>query len=88
MERARKAMEAASEAHNEGRPVLIDIHQGNGGSCKGPGMWSVPLVYMQHLPWADRTWFGEGYDYWGQSAEWWLLETSGIPYGLTGDMIR
>eukprot|EP01052_Picozoa_sp_SAG31_P007322 SAG31_NODE_348_length_17296_cov_5.089482_13_plen_305_part_00 len=26
--------------------------------------------------------------YWGQSPEWWLLETSGLPFGLTGDMIR
>ena len=25
---------------------------------------------------------------WGQSPEWWLLETSGLPFGLTGDMIR
>jgi hypothetical protein len=31
---------------------------------------------------------GEGFDYWGQSPEWWLLETSGLPFGLTGDMIR
>ena len=27
-------------------------------------------------------------DYWGQDADWWLLETAGIPFGLTGDMIR
>ena len=32
-------------------------------------------------------WFGEGFDYQGTSADWWLLETSGLPYGLTGDMI-
>ena len=25
--------------------------------------------------------------YQGTSADWWLLETSGLPYGLTGDMI-
>ena len=30
----------------------------------------------------------QGYDYWGQSADWWLLEASGIPFGLTGEMIR
>ena len=36
----------------------------------------------------DSLWFGEGFDYWGQSADWWLLETSGLPYGLVGDMIR
>ena len=28
------------------------------------------------------------FDYWGQDADWWLLETSGLPFGLTGDMIR
>eukprot|EP01052_Picozoa_sp_SAG31_P003593 SAG31_NODE_140_length_22731_cov_10.941410_17_plen_213_part_00 len=32
--------------------------------------------------------FGEGFDYWGQSADWWLLEVSGLIFGLTGDMIR
>ena len=37
--------------------------------------------------WADSLWFGEGFDYQGTSADWWLLETSGLPYGLTGDMI-
>ena len=31
---------------------------------------------------------GEGFDYWGSTPEWWLLETSGLPFGITGDMIR
>ena len=31
---------------------------------------------------------GEGFDYWGSTPEWWLLETSGLPFGMTGDMIR
>lgn len=51
-------------------------------SAHGGGRWT------QHFAWADSLWFGEGFDYWGQSPEWWLLETSGLPFGLTGDMIR
>ena len=56
----------------------------------------VPLrrVHSPHHPdprrsfaWADSLWFGEGFDYQGTSADWWLLEASGLPYGLTGDMI-
>ena len=31
---------------------------------------------------------GEGFDYQSQPPEWWLLQTSGIPFGMMGDMIR
>jgi hypothetical protein len=82
IERVRKGMELAKDS------VRIDIHQSNSGSCKNGGWGSPALKYMQHFAFADSLWFGEGFDYWGQSADWWLLEASGLPYGLTGDMIR
>jgi hypothetical protein len=68
--------------------IRVDIHMDNGGGCKSPG-WRVPaLQFMQHFSYADSLWFGEGFDYWGQDADWWLVSVSGLPYGLTGDMIR
>ena len=82
LERVRKGMELAKSS------VRIDIHQSNDGGCKDGGWGSPALKYMQHFAFADSLWFGEGFDYWHQSADWWLLETSGLPYGLVGDMIR
>ena len=82
MERIRKNMERRKEN------VRVDIHRSGGWYCHGPGYGTPALRYMQHFAWADSLWFGEGFDYWGQSPEWWLLETSGLPFGLTGDMIR
>ena len=32
--------------------------------------------------------YGEGFDYEGTSASYWLLEISGVPHGLNGDMLR
>ena len=82
LRRVRRGMEAAKT------DIRVDIHDSNGGGCRGPG-WGVPaLQFMQHFAFADSLWFGEGFDYWGQDADWWLLESSGIPWGLTGDMIR
>ena len=90
MQRVRKAMEAAAAARPNGdaSDVRVDLHQSNGGGCRRPGYGSPALQYMQHLSFVDSLWFGEGFDYWGQSADWWLLEASGIPFGLTGEMIR
>ena len=36
----------------------------------------------------DSVYIGESVDYWNSSPEWWLLEVSGIPFGIFGDMIR
>ena len=43
---------------------------------------------MQHFAWADSLWFGEGYDYLGSDPDYWLVETSGLPFGLMGDMMH
>jgi hypothetical protein len=90
MQRVRKGMEAAAAARPGGGAgdVRVDLHSSNGGGCAHPGYGSPSLQYMQHLSFVDSLWFGEGFDYWGQSADWWLLEASGIPFGLTGEMIR
>jgi len=42
---------------------------------------------MEHFPYLDSLWFGEGYDY-NESPDYWLVEISGIPFGLFGEMLE
>ena len=79
MERIRKNMGRTKDN------VRVDIHRSGGWYCRGPGYGTPALRHMQHFAWADSLWFGEGFDYWGQSPEWWLLETSGLPVSSPKD---
>ncbi len=33
---------------------------------------SPVLTYMELLPFIDKTWYGEGYDYQGETPDYWL----------------
>ena len=78
MKRVRRVMDRA-------RPgCLIDFHSGN----EYPGMRiSAANKYMEHFPYINSLWFGEGYDY-NESPDYWLVEISGIPFGLYGEMLE
>jgi hypothetical protein len=43
--------------------------------------------YMEHFPYISNLWFGEMYDY-NRSPDYWLVEISGIPFGLTSEMLN
>jgi hypothetical protein len=43
--------------------------------------------YLGFFPYIDRLWFGEAFNY-DESPDFWLVEVSGIPYGLMGDMLQ
>lgn len=60
---------------------LIDLHS-NTGFSKGPA-----IQYTEFFPYLNRLWFGESFDYDRMTAEEMLVEVSGIPFGLTGDML-
>jgi len=81
MKRVRKVMQRT-------RPgCLIDFHSGD--TFSGPfGQSSTVSMYAEHLPYIDRIWFGEGYDYENTPPEYWLTEISGIPFGLFGEMLQ
>eukprot|EP00747_Dinoflagellata_sp_TGD_P078072 gnl/TRDRNA2_/TRDRNA2_159884_c2_seq1.p1 gnl/TRDRNA2_/TRDRNA2_159884_c2~~gnl/TRDRNA2_/TRDRNA2_159884_c2_seq1.p1 ORF type:complete len:516 (-),score=82.86 gnl/TRDRNA2_/TRDRNA2_159884_c2_seq1:57-1496(-) len=66
-----------------GERGLIDHH-----SCYGQFTKSPVANYMEHFPFIDRLWYGEGFDYDGATPDHWLVEISGIPFGLTSDMLR
>lgn len=61
---------------------LIDLHS-NTGFSKGPA-----TQYAEYFPYIDKLWFGESFMYSQMSPENWLVEVSGIPFGLMGDMLH
>jgi hypothetical protein len=60
---------------------LIDLHSNTAFSC-GPAN-----QYMEFFPYIDRLWFGESFNY-DESPDYWLVEISGIPFGVMGEMLE
>jgi hypothetical protein len=80
MKRARKVLDRV-------RPgSLIDFHSGNAFPFHDLRI-SPANQYMELFPYIDSLWFGEGYDY-NESPDYWLVEISGIPFGLFSDMLN
>jgi hypothetical protein len=76
LKRMRKVLDRA-------RPgCLIDLHSNTLFSI-GPAN-----QYTEFFPYVDRLWFGEGFKYDAMPPEQWLVECSGIPFGLMGDMLE
>ena len=76
LKRMRKVM-------NEVKPgCILDLHS-NTGFSKGPA-----IQYTEFFPYVDKLWFGESFKYDEMPPENWLVEVSGIPFGLMGDMLH
>jgi hypothetical protein len=72
---------------DRGRPdPLIDVHSANQYNPRD-GYASSANLYLEHLPYTDRLWFGEYFDY-DAAPDRWLVEMSGIPFGLLGEMLQ
>jgi hypothetical protein len=80
MKRVRKVMD------RERLGCLIDFHSGNNFHPQY-GLSNCATQYMEHFPYIDSLWFGEGFDY-DESPDFWLVEISGIPFGLYGEMLQ
>lgn len=65
---------------------LIDFHSANQFNEKD-GFAGSANLYMEHLPYIDRLWFGEYFDY-DEPPEYWLVEVSGIPFGVMSEMLQ
>lgn len=61
---------------------LIDLHS-NTGFSKGPA-----TQYTEYFPYINKLWFGESFQYDKMPAANWMVEVSGIPFGLMGDMLH
>ena len=80
MKRIRKVMNRTNPG------AMIDLHSANQYNPKD-GFANSANLYLEHFPYLDRLWFGEYFNY-DFLPEFWLVEVSGIPYGLMGEMLE
>ena len=66
--------------------ALIDLHSANQFNPRD-GFANSANLYLEHFPYIDRLWFGEYFDY-DYPPDFWLVEVSGIPFGLMGEMLQ
>jgi len=67
----------------------INFHAGDGWDPpwdQGRNI-SAANLYLEHFPYISNLWFGELFDYRGPP-DYWLVEVSGVPFGLTGEMLH
>ena len=80
MQRTRKILE------RERPGAKIDMHTWN--HYNKYAKWASSLnLYMDMLPYIDHLWVGEARDY-NRSSDYWLIEVSGIPFGLSSQMLN
>ena len=65
---------------------VIDLHSANQYNNRD-GFINSAFLYMEHFPYISRLWFGEYFQY-DLEPDYWLTEVSGIPFGLTGEMLE
>jgi hypothetical protein len=76
LKRIRKVMDEVKPG------CLLDLHSNTGFSV-GPAN-----QYTEYFPFINKIWFGESFQYNKMSPENWLVESSGIPFGIMGDMLH
>jgi hypothetical protein len=83
----RTTMKRVRKVLDRGRPdALIDLHSANQFNPRD-GFASSANLYLEHFPYLNRLWFGEYFDY-DAAPDYWLVEISGIPFGLMGEMLE
>ena len=65
---------------------VIDLHSANQYNPRD-GYINSAFLYMEHFPYISRLWFGEYFEY-DLAPDYWLTEVSGLPFGLTGEMLE
>ena len=80
LQRARRIFDA------DGKERLMDIHSWNHMN-QWAGFANSLHLYTELLPYVDRTWIGEGFST-HASPDFWLVEMSGIPFGLMSEMLN
>ena len=83
----RLTMKRVRKVLDRDRPgSLIDFHSANQFNPRD-GFGSCANVYLEHFPYLNRLWFGEYFDP-NSPPDFWLIEMSGIPFGLMGEMLE
>ena len=80
MKRLRKILDRNKDG------ALIDLHSANQFNPRD-GFANSANLYLEHFPYINRLWFGEYFDY-DYPPDYWLVEVSGIPFGLMGEMLQ
>lgn len=65
---------------------MIDLHSANQFNYND-GFVNSAFLYLEHFPYIDRLWFGEYFEY-GNEPDYWMVEVSGLPYGLMSEMLQ
>lgn len=76
LKRMRKVMDEVKPS------CLLDLHS-NTGFSRGPAN-----QYTEFFPYINKLWFGESFIYNDMQPNNWLVEVSGFPFGLMGDMLH
>ncbi|HVU98251.1 MAG TPA: glycoside hydrolase domain-containing protein [Puia sp.] len=71
----------------DGHPGIIDLHSANQYNPRD-GFNNSANLYMEHFPYLNRLWFGEYFDYEKNPPDFFLVEVSGVPFGLMGEMLE
>ena len=83
----RETLKRARKILDRKRPgSKIDMHTWNHYNKFGKYASSLNL-YTDLLPFIDQLWIGEARNY-NLSPDYWLVEVSGVPFGLTSQMLR
>ena len=83
----RLTMKRVRKVLDRGNPgALLDLHSANQYNPRD-GFASSANLYLEHFPFLNRLWFGEYFDY-DSRPDYWLVEISGIPFGLMGEMLE
>ena len=64
----------------------IDLHTWNHFNAHA-GFANNLTIYMELLPYLDRLWLGEGFNASTVSPDFWLIEMSGLPFGVMSEML-
>jgi hypothetical protein len=65
---------------------MMDLHSWNHFNDVA-GYANCANLYMEHFPYVNSIWFGEGFDY-NETPDYWLVEISGIPFGMMSEMLQ
>jgi hypothetical protein len=83
----RTTMKRVRKVLDRNRPgALIDLHSANQFNVRD-GFANSANLYLEHFPFLNRLWFGEYFDY-NSAPDFWLVEISGLPFGLMGEMLQ
>lgn len=83
----RRSMKRVCKILNRTNPgAMIDLHSANQFNIRD-GFANSANLYLEHMPYLDRIWFGEYFDY-NFNPEFYLIEVSGIPWGTMGEMLQ